>query len=465
MKRYTTVLVWLRRDLRLHDHAALHAACLQAERVIPVFVFDTNILRGLPADDRRVTFIYSSLQDLQRELLAQGSSLLVGHGKPEVCLPQLARQWQAEAVFCNRDHEPAAVWRDHRVAGQLRAIGCKLLDFRDQVIFERDDVLTGQGTPFRVFTPYSRAWLTRLAGEPPESLPVNRSSLARLLPQPLPALSSLGFRMATLPDGVSPGSTGGQLAWRNFQARLAGYATERDFPARHATSGLSVHLRFGTVSIRELVRHAWLQPDDGAQKWLLELIWREFYQQLLWHHPEFAEGRAFRPETENIRWPNPPGHFEAWTEGRTGYPLVDAAMRELRDSGTMHNRLRMITASFLVKDLHVDWRQGEAWFARHLLDFDLAANNGGWQWSASTGCDAQPWFRIFNPVSQSERYDPDGDYIRRHVSELAQYHGKDIHSPWLRGGVPGYPAPLVDHARSRATTLDLFRKVSGGAAS
>ena len=463
MSRYGTVLVWLRRDLRLTDHAALHHATRQAERVIPVFVFDTDILQDLPADDRRVTFIYASLHEIHRELQGLGSTLVVSHGRPETCLPDLVRRWHAEAVFCNRDYEPAAIRRDQQVANQLQRMGCPLLDFQDQVIFERDSILTANGKPFQVFTPYSRAWLARLATCPPDSLAVNRQAFARMLPHPMPALAGLGFQSAALPAGVEAGSRGARQAWQAFQSRLDLYATARDYPARAGTSGLSVHLRFGTLSIRELVRHAWLQQGDGAQKWLTELIWREFYQQLLWHHPYLAEGLCFRQEMERIRWPDPTGHFEAWAEARTGYPLVDAAMRQLLSSGFMHNRLRMLSASFLVKDLHVDWRRGEAWFARHLLDFDLASNNGGWQWSASTGCDAQPWFRIFNPVSQSERYDPEGEFIRRYVPELAHLDSKHIHAPWLGGRIVGYPPPLVDHASARSQTLLLYQSASGHA--
>ncbi|MEO6146825.1 MAG: FAD-binding domain-containing protein, partial [Sulfuriferula sp.] len=244
------------------------------------------------------------------------------------------------------------------------------------------------------------------------------------------------------------------------------YKTTRDFPMLNGSSLLSVHLRFGTVSIRQLVTTAQGIGGQGADTWLSELIWREFYQQVLWHHPRVAAGYAYKPEFDAIAWPNPPGHFEAWCEARTGYPLVDAAMRQLNQTGAMHNRLRMIAASFLVKDLHVDWRQGERYFADKLIDFDLAANNGGWQWAASTGCDAQPWFRIFNPITQSQKFDAEGAFIKRYLPELAQLPAKHIHAPWLLtpdnqcmyGVVIGhdYPAPIVDHAAARARTLALY---------
>lgn len=459
MKRFNTVLVWLRRDLRLHDHAALHYATQQAQRVILVFIFDRNILHNLPPNDRRVGFIHASLQALQQTLSGLGSSMIVRHGDPVEQIPALAERWSADAVFCNHDDEPYAIQRDRQVAQQLQITGRTLFDFKDQVIFERDEVLTNQGKPFQVFTPYQRAWRRRLDLHPPEHLSVDVSALAKLPVETLPDLADLGFQDTPLPAGIIPGHEGAQTAWQDFQQRLDRYANLRNFPAKKGPSYLSVHLRFGTLSIRELVGRAWTTPGEGAQTWLNELIWREFYQQLLWHYPSLAEGHSFRAEFDHMEWPNPPGHFTAWCEARTGYPLVDAAMRQLLTSGYMHNRLRMVSAAFLVKDLQVDWRMGEAWFARHLLDFDLAANNGGWQWSASTGCDAQPWFRIFNPVTQSEKFDPDGQFIRRYLPELSHLDHRCIHAPWHCGGVKGYPPPLVDHAIARAATLARYKNV------
>jgi len=289
---------------------------------------------------------------------------------------------------------------------------------------------------------------------------------------PMPSLEALGFARTNLAAlGVEPGMDGGSKLFRDFHQRIDAYRDARNFPAVKGPSYLSVHLRFGTVSIRELAAYAHrlsLERDgEGAQTWLSELIWRDFYAQILWHHPHVV-GRSFKAEYADLRFPGNPAHFTAWCAGATGYPIVDAAMRQMNATGYMHNRLRMIAASFLVKDLLIDWRQGEAYFAKALIDFDLASNNGGWQWAASTGCDAQPYFRIFNPVTQSERFDADGKFIRRYVPELAALDGKEIHAPWLvppalqqaRDVVIGrdYPTPIVDHAQARAAALQFFKR-------
>lgn len=469
-------LVWFRRDLRDFDHAALHAALASGAQVHCVFVFDRAILDALASRaDKRVEFIHGCVTELAHALATRGGQLIVLHDDARTAIPALARQLRVDEVRANRDYEPAAIARDSAVARALHADGIDFHLHKDQVIFDRDEILTGAGTPYSVFTPYRKAWLARLV--PDDVAPRVTDGLPGRLAPPtaagsVPTLSGIGFQPAGLDAlGIVPGMTGGATRFDSFSSRIARYHAQRDYPAVDGTSRLSVDLRFGTVSIRSLVAFAHAQSlqrdNEGATAWLSELVWREFYAQVLWHRPDVVDA-SYRAEYAGLRFPDPPGHFEAWCEGRTGYPLVDAAMRQLTATGLMHNRLRMVTASFLVKHLLVDWRRGERFFATHLLDYDLASNNGGWQWAASTGCDAQPWFRIFNPVTQSERFDPEGTFIRRHVPELAHVPAAGIHAPWLLtqreqqsfSVVVGrdYPAPIVDHATARAAALALFGK-------
>ncbi|HQR51530.1 MAG TPA: deoxyribodipyrimidine photo-lyase [Methylophilaceae bacterium] len=469
---YQTSLVWFRRDLRDYDHAALYHALKSSQQVYCVFIFDTEILDRL-ADkaDRRVEFIWESVRELKSALRDKGGDLIVLHGAARDEIPALAQRLGAQAVYANRDYEPQAVARDAAVTSALAAQGVAFRQLKDQVIFECDEVLTQAGKPFGVFTPYRNAWLKRLTAIDLEPLVVetHESALARSddFHTTLPTLEQLGFRRTNLLDLMPAGMSGAERLFESFQERIDDYHTARDYPALKGPSYLSVHLRFGTLSIRTVASHAWYMGGRGAETWLSELIWREFYFMLLHYHPRLMEGHCFKQEFDNIRWPGSEAHFQAWCAGRTGYPLVDAAMRQLDQSGYMHNRLRMVTASFLVKDLLVDWRKGEAWFADKLLDFDFAANNGGWQWAASTGCDAQPWFRIFNPVTQSEKFDPRGKFIRKYVPELAGCNDKEIHAPWQ---IPlerlrelnleigrDYPAPLVSHALQRQRALALYK--------
>lgn len=454
-------LCWIRRDLRLHDHSALSAATANHERVAVVFVFDALILDALEdRDDKRVTFIYESLAEIDEELRARGSRLIVLHGDPVELIPRLAQELRVDAVYANHDDEPYAIARDQRMAQALQSQGQQLNTFKDHVIFERQEVTTQSGGDFRVYTPYMRAWRARLRPADVAERTVDDKKFWANLPESAPALAPLsvyGFQSSEL--WLKPGVSGGSERLDAFTQDLPHYGQRRDFPAISGTSGLSVHLRFGTISIREAVRHAQRHDSAGSTKWLNELIWRDFYQMIMSRFPQ-AMTSSFKPEYRDLVWPGPTEHLEAWKQGQTGYPIVDAAMRELKQTGWMHNRLRMIVASFLTKDLLVSWQDGEAHFARYLLDFDLASNNGGWQWAASTGVDAQPYFRIFNPITQSQEFDPEGTYIRRWVPEIAHLDAKDIHAPWQLGlmAPADYPAPIVDHATQRALALELLAK-------
>jgi deoxyribodipyrimidine photo-lyase len=471
-----TALVWFRRDLRDYDHAALYHALKAHARVFCAFCFDTEILEALPAGaNRRVAFIRHSVAELDGALRGRGGGLIVLHGRARDEIPRLAARLGAGAVYANHDYEPAAIDRDAAVARALADAGRELRTFKDQVIFEKDEVLTAAGSPYTVFTPYKRAWLKKLDAFYLRAYPVQKYAHALAAPpeSAQPALADLGFGPTHLRElPVPTGMSGAQRLLADFLDRIRAYHESRDYPAVKGPSYLSVHLRFGTVSIRELAGRAHAEGGRGAETWLSELVWRDFYFAVLHHFPHVV-GQAFKRELEHVEFENDAAKWRAWCEGRTGYPLVDAAMRQINQTGYMHNRLRMVAASFLVKDLHVDWRRGESYFAEHLNDFDLAANNGGWQWAASTGCDAQPYFRIFNPVTQSEKFDPEGKFIRRYVPELARVPGKHIHAPWTMrpvdqeaaGCVIGrdYPAPVVDHDRARRVTLERYGRAAGKA--
>lgn len=484
MTRFDRSLVWFRRDLRSFDHAALYHALKNSRQVYCAFIFDKDILDRLPRRDRRVEFLLSSLQELDAELQKLGGKLIVRHASAATEIPRLAAQLQVDAVFINHDYEPDALSRDLQVGRTLGDAGRRLESFKDQVIFEKDEVLSLAGKPFSVFTPYKNAWLKKLHSREDffiKPYPVDKFA-HQLAPPPatlradMPELADLGFETSNFRDlHIPTGMSGGQSLFEDFATRMGRYDTTRDFPAVKGPSYLSVHLRFGTVSIRALARRA-LETSrsaggSGASVWLSELIWRDFYFMILHHHPHVSH-RAFKPEYDQIRWEDGPqgeAWFKAWCEGRTGYPLVDAAMAQLNQTGYMHNRLRMVTASFLMKDLGIDWRRGEQYFAQQLNDFDLAANNGGWQWAASSGCDAQPYFRIFNPVTQSEKFDPHGKFIRRYLPQLSQLPDKWIHAPWLSPSAVlsaadvelgrHYPRPVVHHDEARKRTLQRYAVV------
>ena len=489
IKSLDSALVWLRRDLRADDNAALYHALSAARRVWCGFIFDRTILDALPRSDRRVEFIRDSLVALDAQLRALGAAhgvdgigLIVRHGHAAQALPQLAAELHVQAVYANHDDEPDALARDAQVRGRLAGAGIALHTSKDHVIFERSEVLTQAGGTYSVFTPYKNAWLKKLELFFVKPYPVAKYAAA-LAPWPepiapgVPSLDEIGFRTTDLHTLKLPsGAAGAQALLADFLSRIDRYDETRNFPSIKGPSYLSTHLRFGTVSIRQLAHEARQRVQEGsrgAEVWLSELIWRDFYHQVLHHHPHVV-GHAFKPEYERIRWEHgkhADALFAAWCEGRTGYPLVDAAMHQINQTGYMHNRLRMVTASFLTKDLGIDWRRGERYFAEKLNDFDLAANNGGWQWAASTGCDAQPYFRIFNPVSQSERFDSEGKFIRRYLPQLSAMPNKLIHAPWLGSPIElaaagieigrDYPAPIVEHDAARQKTLERYAVVKG----
>jgi deoxyribodipyrimidine photo-lyase len=485
-KPFDSALVWLRRDLRVDDNAALYHALKAARQVHCAFVFDTEILDPLPRQDRRVEFIRDSLVGVDAELRALGAShgvdgcgLIVRHGRARDELPRLAGELHVQAVYANHDDEPAALERDAFVRGRLADAGIALHTSKDHVIFERSEVLTATGGPYGVFTPYKNAWLKKLDAFYVQAYPVAKHAGALAPASPhVPTLAAIGFEPTNLHQLKLPsGPAGADELLADFIDRIDRYHETRDYPAVKGPSYLSTHLRFGTLSIRRAAREAWQRMQAGsrgASTWLSELVWRDFYQQVLHHHPRVV-GHAFKPEYDAIKWErgkHADEHFQAWCEGRTGYPLVDAAMHQINQTGYMHNRLRMVTASFLTKDLGIDWRRGEAYFALHLNDYDLAANNGGWQWAASTGCDAQPYFRIFNPVTQSQKFDPEGRFIRRYLPTLAKLPDKLIHAPWLARPVDleaagirlgrDYPEPIVQHDLARQKTLERYAPVKSG---
>jgi deoxyribodipyrimidine photo-lyase len=474
--QYENSLVWFRRDLRDFDHAALYHALKNSSQVHCMFVFDTEILDKLEnKQDRRVEFIWESVRELKTALQNNGGDLIVKHGKARDIIPAYALQASIHAVYVNRDYEPNAVARDAEVAAKLAQNNIEFHRFKDQVLFEKDEILSLSNKPYSVFSHYRNAVLKQLNDThlAPYLVDSVMQNLAKTPTTDLISLEAMGFARTNLAEMRLPtGMTGGAQLLADFETRMNQYKEARNFPAIKGVSYLSVHLRFGTVSIRHLARqasnHMAISADyGGSQAWLNELIWRDFYFQILHHNPHVAMGKAFKADFENIPFPNDKALFKAWCDGKTGYPLVDAAMRQLNQTGFMHNRLRMVAASFLVKDLLIDWRWGERYFAEKLIDFDLSANNGGWQWAASTGCDAQPWFRIFNPVTQSKKFDATGKFIRKYVTELVHCDEKEIHAPWqippLRqqaiGIVMGkeYPAPVVDHATQRALALALYK--------
>ena len=486
-KKYSTGLMWFRRDLRAYDNAALHHALKSCNQVYCVFVFDREILDSLPGQDRRVEFIWESVSELNEQLAllavrhnVKDAGLIVQHATASDAIALLSHQLNADAVFTNHDYEPQALARDARVQALLERQGTAFHTFKDHVIFERTEVLTQASKPYSVFTPYKNAWLKKVDAYYLKPYLIDEyaaalSALPATHRQGVPTLGDIGFERTNLHSLKIPtGTSGGSQLFEDFLSRMNDYGETRNFPAVKGPSYLGVHLRFGTVSIRQLASVALDQQragSEGAAVWLSELIWRDFYAQILANFPHAAHS-AFKAEYDNIQWEqgdSAQALFAAWCEGRTGYPLVDAAMAQINQTGYMHNRLRMVVASFLTKDLGLDWRWGERYFAEKLNDFDLSANNGGWQWAASSGCDAQPYFRIFNPSSQSEKFDADGKFIRKYVPALTKLSNKAIHAPWLAApleliaaGVEmgkTYPYPVVKHDQARTLTLQRYAVV------
>ncbi|MEP7107107.1 MAG: deoxyribodipyrimidine photo-lyase [Ferruginibacter sp.] len=425
-------IIWFRRDLRLDDNAALYHALRSGNPVIPIFIFDKNILDLLEDKaDRRVEFIHAALEEMQHELVKIGSSLEVYYGTPLEIFTNLVSKYAIEQVFANNDYEPYAVKREHVLKNFLESRNVLFSTYKDQVVLEKNEVLKDDGKPYTVFTPYSRKWRSVLADYHLKPFPTG-NYLHNFYKQPIikiPDLISMDFRRVDRPFPSK--SLNEELVKK--------YADQRDFPATKGTSRLGVHLRFGTISIRELAS----KTRGLSDTYLNELIWRDFYHMILWHFPRVGLHKSFRPEYEGIEWRKDAGEFERWCSGHTGYPIVDAGMRELNETGFMHNRVRMIVASFLTKHLLLDWRLGEAYFAQKLLDFDLAANNGGWQWAAGSGCDAAPYFRIFNPYLQTQKFDPQFEYIRNWVPEFREFT---------------YPKPIVVHEEARKRCLEVYAK-------
>ena len=425
-------LFWHRRDFRIEDNAGLYKALKSGLKVQAIFIFDQNILDKLPKNDQRVLFIHQEIKRLKEEYQQLGSDIKVFYGNPLEILPRIVKEHKIEKVFTNRDYEPYALERDASIFESLKTLNCEFIGAKDHVLFEKNEVLKDDGLPYTVFTPYSRKWKAKLNDSYLSSYPtlkysenLQKSALQELIP-----LQEMGFvstQLFPFPERLTD------------EKIIVNYSQQRDIPAVRGTSKLSVHLRFGTISIRQLAQKA----VNLNESYLNELIWRDFYQMILFHFPHSVKN-SFKRQYDKIVWEKDDQLFKAWCEGKTGYPLVDAGMRELNATGFMHNRVRMVVASFLTKHLLIDWRLGETYFAEKLMDFELASNIGGWQWAASSGCDAAPYFRVFNPSLQQEKFDKQFTYIKKWVLEF---------------GTSSYPAPIVEHKFARERVLDRFKQV------
>jgi deoxyribodipyrimidine photo-lyase len=424
MKKEKVSIFWFRRDLRLEDNRGLHESLKNPYPLLPIFIFDTNISDELAIDDPRITFIHDLLNDLSSSLNAWSAGIYCKKGQPEHIWQQLLNEFDVQAVYANEDYEPYAIQRDKRIRSLLSEKSIPLYLFKDQVVFAKDEVLKKDQTPYTVFTPYKNKWIQQLNEAALLTYPLTMQGNFLRKRHEIPELSDLGFKRSTIT--VRPYTL----------AFLEKYAEIRDFPALDQTTQLGPHLRFGSVSIRKIVMAA-----RSSQTFLSELIWREFFMQILYHFPKVVS-RNFKAKYDRIMWRNNSEEFEKWKNGETGYPLVDAGMHELNSTGYMHNRVRMIVASFLCKHLLIDWRWGEAYFAEKLLDYELSSNNGNWQWAAGTGCDAAPYFRVFNPVVQAEKFDPQKRYIKKWLPdiEIANYH------------------PMVEHKHARERAIQIYKQ-------
>ena len=424
-------ICWIRRDLRLNDNAALYAALKAQYPVLILFIFDTKILSKLPNQhDSRVTFIHQTLEEIHSMLTKHKSTIAIKHGTPEKVWGEILKTYNVKAVYTNHDYEPDAIKRDDALAEYLASEQIEFKTLKDQVIFEKNEILKADGKPYTVFTPYFNQWQSKLNEFYTKSYPSNNyfNNLLKIAPLPIPTLADIGFK-------ESPQ----KFPTKTFNKKLTDYEDKRDFPALDATTQIGMHLRFGTISIREAASQAIKQ---NARKWLSELAWRDFYMMILWHFPRIVH-QSFKPAYDNIKWRNNESEFEAWCNGKTGYPLVDAGMRQLNQTGYMHNRVRMVVASFLTKHLLIDWRWGEAYFAEKLLDYEMASNIGGWQWSCGCGNDAAPYFRVFNPELQAKKFDPDQAYINKWLPEYKQQK---------------HVQPIVEHAFARERVLKVFKE-------
>lgn len=419
-------ICWFRRDLRLEDNTALHAALANESAVLPLFIFDTDILKELPKDDARLSFIHSEISSMNEELTKLGNSFLTKHGSTLDIWKSIIQEYEVQAVYVNKDYEPYAINRDKEVAEFLVENGISFHTFKDQVIFEENDVLKNDGKPYTIYTPFKNKWLSQF--DKTEHLPLKNSKFQNLhkADNSILTLGNLGFTRSS--KEVKPFTL----------EDVDEYEIMRNFPAKDGTSYLSPHLRFGTVSVRQIIQK--LKSTDDV--FLSELIWREFFMQIIFHFPRVVT-KSFKPKYDNIKWRNNTQDFERWCEGTTGYPMVDAGMRQLNETGYIHNRVRMVVASFLCKHLLIDWRWGEAYFAKKLLDYDLSANNGNWQWAAGTGCDSAPYFRIFNPIEQLKKFDKNLIYTRKWVKNLSEF---------------SYPQPMVDHKGARERALSTYKE-------
>lgn len=425
------VIFWFRRDLRLHDNAGLYHALKSGKPVLPVFIFDTNILNKLEdKNDARVSFIHKTLGDLKSELKAFNSDLRVYYGTPANVFKEITEQFKPSAVYTNHDYEPYATERDKEIEQFLKQNGIAIYTYKDQCIFEKSEVVKDNGEPYTVFTPYSKKWKAKLTPFFYKAYPslTYAKNFLRVEPSEMISLASMGFGASSIQIPAAKTTVG----------IIKNYSKNRDFPSLDATSHLGIHFRFGTISIREKLSSALTLSET----WVNELIWRDFYMQILYHFPHVSTN-AFKSAYDRIQWRNNEKEFELWCAGKTGYPIVDAGMRQLNKTGYMHNRVRMIVASFLTKHLLIDWRWGEAYFAKKLLDFDLSANNGGWQWAAGSGTDAAPYFRVFNPALQTEKFDKNYQYIRKWVPEF---------------GTAAYPKPIVEHTLARDRCLKAYKE-------
>ena len=429
-KKQSISIFWFRRDLRLFDNKGLYHALNENENVVPLFIFDTDITDSLPENDARVEFIYESIGQMQNALRQRHRNMLVYKGKPLEIFKKLIEKYHLESVYCNKDHEPYGIERDGKIGKFLDSENIEFHSYLDHLLFEKDEVLKNDGTPYHVFSPYGRKCREVLTNNHLKSYPSEDHLTGFVSLEEdvkFPDLKDIGFKPSAIEFPEKD----------NKDSIIQTYDKTRDYPARKGTTRLGIHLRFGTISIRQLAKKA-LEDNDT---YFNELLWREFYAMILWYYPKVVN-KSFKPEYDNIEWVNDKQQFECWKEGKTGYPMVDAGMRQLAKTGYMHNRVRMVTASFLTKHLLIDWRWGEAWFAEKLLDFELSSNNGGWQWSAGSGCDAAPYFRIFNPESQQKKFDPENTYVKNWIPELDS--GK-------------YPEPMVNHKEARERCLKVFK--------